>query len=217
MAPRPLGYQLRVNTPPPACRTPYRRRPSTARAPDTRRAQLKRLHHPPKLLFAGAGSRHAESAGGNQRQSGRAAQPGRSRLPDLAPEPWQDTRHPARSNAGRVGPDRLPSAPSITLCRSSVLDSIGNIRHLLDIDALSRSATARRWHRTNEHPGHMGCWRGEKPGHSTYIVCLQQDASPARCAISARYETGARIHRASRSCTNAKWSQAVRVTIDKLS
>ncbi len=104
------GSSASYNTTPRApTHTPRHRRPSTARAPDTnsRRAQLKRLHHPTEISVWGCvkpGCRNRRRAGGNQSQSGRTAQPGCSRLPDLAPAPWQDTRHPARSEARHVGP-----------------------------------------------------------------------------------------------------------------
>jgi eukaryotic-like serine/threonine-protein kinase len=81
----------------------------------------------------------------------------------------------------------------------------------------SRATRARRWLRTDEHSGHMACWRGEQNGRATYLVFLEQDAHPGRVAITARYETGARIQGGSRTCTSAKWAQAVRATIDRLS
>ncbi len=138
------GSSASSNTPRSARRrTPHRRRLSTARAPDTRRAQLKRLHHPPEAAVRGVQEARMQNrwrAGGTQSQSGRTAQPGRSRLSDLAPAPWQDTRHPARSEVGRVGAIGSRSTQSMTLCTSSDLDSIGDVRHLLNIDALTASA-----------------------------------------------------------------------------
>jgi serine/threonine-protein kinase len=80
----------------------------------------------------------------------------------------------------------------------------------------SRRAKARRWRRTNEHPGHLGCWRGERPGRSTYILCLEQGARPTTCVLTTRHESGARVPSGSRDCTTKNWAQAVRATIDKL-
>lgn len=142
------GLLASSNTPRPARRGTHRATGDSAqRAPPTPAERSSSDHITrPKLLFGGAGSPHAEirnrwRAGGNQSQSGRtAAQPGCSRLPDLAPEPWQDTRHPARSEAGHVGPIGSHQTPSMTLCTSSDLDSIRNIRHLLNIDALTPTA-----------------------------------------------------------------------------
>jgi hypothetical protein len=84
-----------------ARRTPHRRRPSTARAPDTRRGQLKRLHHPPEACIWGRGNlacRNRWRAGGNQ--SGRTtAQPrGALAYPTLGQHRGRthDIRHEAR-------------------------------------------------------------------------------------------------------------------------
>lgn len=92
------GSSASNNTTPRApTHTPRHRRPSTARAPGTnsRRAQLKRLHHPPEASVWGCGKpacrNHAECER-DQTQSGRTAQPGRSRL----------TRPCARTVAGRT-------------------------------------------------------------------------------------------------------------------
>jgi serine/threonine-protein kinase len=81
----------------------------------------------------------------------------------------------------------------------------------------SRSTKPRRWRRTNEHPGHIGCWRGEQPGRSTYILCLEQGSKPTACTVTTRHETGAKVHGGSRSESMKNWARAVRATIDKLS
>lgn len=81
----------------------------------------------------------------------------------------------------------------------------------------SRSTKQRRWRRTNEHAGHVGCWRGEQPGRSTYILCLEQGARPTACTVTTRHETGAKVHDGSRSGRMKDWPRAVRATIDKLS
>jgi serine/threonine-protein kinase len=81
----------------------------------------------------------------------------------------------------------------------------------------SRSTKPRRWRRTNEHPGHLGCWRGERAGRSTYILCLEQGAKPTACTVTTRHETGAKVHGGSRTDSMRNWPRAVRATIDKLS
>jgi eukaryotic-like serine/threonine-protein kinase len=81
----------------------------------------------------------------------------------------------------------------------------------------ARSTRARRWRRTDEHGGHIGCWRGEQPGRSTYILCLEQAAKPTKCTVTTRHETGARVPGGSRTDSMKKWPLAVRATIDKLS
>ncbi len=110
MAPRPVGHQLRV-TPRPARRRTHRTTGDPAqRAPPTPTERSSSDYITPEAFVWGCGEwgarmqKSMESAGGTQSQSDRTAQPGRSRLPDHAPEPWQDTRHPARSEAGPVGP-----------------------------------------------------------------------------------------------------------------
>jgi eukaryotic-like serine/threonine-protein kinase len=81
----------------------------------------------------------------------------------------------------------------------------------------SRRTKARRWKRTNEHPAHLGCWRGERPGRSTYILCLEQGARSTTCVLTTKHESGPRVPSGSRTCSTKNWAQAVRATIDKLS
>jgi serine/threonine-protein kinase len=81
----------------------------------------------------------------------------------------------------------------------------------------SRSTKPRRWHRTNEHPGHVGCWRGERVGRATYVLCLERGAKPTACSVTTRHETGAKVHGGSRTDSMRMWARAVRATIDKLS
>jgi serine/threonine-protein kinase len=81
----------------------------------------------------------------------------------------------------------------------------------------SRSTKARRWRRTNQHPTHIGCWRGERPDRGTYILCLEQGAKPTVCIVTTRHETGAKVHGGSRTDSMKMWARAVRATIDKLS
>jgi eukaryotic-like serine/threonine-protein kinase len=80
----------------------------------------------------------------------------------------------------------------------------------------SRSLPARRWRRTNEHPTHLGCWRGERSGHSTYVLCLEQGVTPTRCTVTTVYESGRRVPGGSRADTMSNWPRAVRATIDRL-
>jgi serine/threonine-protein kinase len=38
-----------------------------------------------------------------------------------------------------------------------------------------RPGVGRRWHRTDEHAAHLGCWRGEpESSGSTYVLCLEE-------------------------------------------
>lgn len=81
----------------------------------------------------------------------------------------------------------------------------------------SRSTKPRRWRRTDEHAGHVGCWRGERPGKSTYILCLEQGATAKQCTVTTRHATGAKVPNGSRSAPMRDAAKAVRATIDKLS
>jgi len=81
----------------------------------------------------------------------------------------------------------------------------------------SRAMKRRRWRRTDEHAGHIGCWRGTEPGRSTYVLCLEQGSTPNQCTVTTRHETGARVPKGSRSESMRNWALAVRATMDKLS
>lgn len=82
----------------------------------------------------------------------------------------------------------------------------------------ARPGVARRWRRTDEHSGHLGCWRGE-PGSagSTYILCLEQGVRPAQAVITTRHASSG--HRVTVGCGVAPmrtWGQAVRSAMRRL-
>jgi serine/threonine-protein kinase len=81
----------------------------------------------------------------------------------------------------------------------------------------SRSTKPRRWRRTNQHPGHLGCWVGECPARSTYVLCLEQGATAKQRTVTTRHATGTKVPNGSRSVAASGAMQAVRATIDKLS
>jgi serine/threonine-protein kinase len=81
----------------------------------------------------------------------------------------------------------------------------------------SRSTKSRRWKRTNQHPGHLGCWVGESPGKSTYILCLEQGPTPRQCTVTTRHATGAKVPQGSRAGPLREAARSVRATMDKLS
>lgn len=75
-----------------------------------------------------------------------------------------------------------------------------------------RAAVPRTWFRTNEHAGHIGCWRGERSGASTYVLCVESVAT--RCSVTARHlKSNARVSGGTRSCKVKAWPQAVRAVI----
>jgi hypothetical protein len=83
----------------------------------------------------------------------------------------------------------------------------------------NRPAAPRRWQRTNQHPGHIGCWRGEpRHGGSTYLLCIEPGARTGTVEITTRHESsGHRVLAACRSDVSAtSWPTTVRGLIKKL-
>lgn len=81
----------------------------------------------------------------------------------------------------------------------------------------SRPAVPRKWTRTNEHAGHIGCWRGERTGASTYTLCVQPGTKAGSCEVTTRHQnSGARVPNGTRACRVANWPQAVRAVMRAL-
>ncbi|HEX3520384.1 MAG TPA: serine/threonine-protein kinase [Solirubrobacteraceae bacterium] len=83
----------------------------------------------------------------------------------------------------------------------------------------ARPAASRKWQRTNQHAGHIGCWRGEpRDGGSTYILCVEQTTQPGRLDITTRHATSnSRVTAGCRSAvTEAGCASALRGIIKKL-
>jgi serine/threonine protein kinase len=82
----------------------------------------------------------------------------------------------------------------------------------------ARPAAARRWRRTDEHPGHLACWRGEPRGAgSTFVLCLEPGSRPTQCTITTAHAgSGRRVTRGCRSAPLRSWAQAVRSIMQKL-
>jgi serine/threonine protein kinase len=76
----------------------------------------------------------------------------------------------------------------------------------------SRPAPARRWDRTDEHPGHDACWRGHPVGAgSVVLLCLETGPRASQVDVRARHAgSGNRIRRADRSGSRRGWAQLVR-------
>ena len=60
--------------------------------------------------------------------------------------------------------------------------------------ALGRRPTrVRRWRRTDEHEGHIACWRGEpQSGGSVHVTCLEQGTKPTQAVITSQHLTSGR-------------------------
>lgn len=82
----------------------------------------------------------------------------------------------------------------------------------------SRPAVTRKWTRTNQHPAHIGCWRGERAGASTYVLCVEPASRAGSCTIIARHlNSNARVPNGTRPCRVRDWPRAVRAVIRAVS
>jgi eukaryotic-like serine/threonine-protein kinase len=81
-----------------------------------------------------------------------------------------------------------------------------------------RPGVIRRWRRTDEHSGHISCWRGEpESGGSTYVLCLEQGARTTQANITTRHlSSGKRVTGGSRTVPLRTWAQGVRSSIRAL-
>jgi len=82
----------------------------------------------------------------------------------------------------------------------------------------SRAPAPRRWRQTNEHSGHIRCWRGEpRRGGSTYLMCLTPGATPKRVVITTTHASiGRRISAGCREVPASSWPATVRSIIKSL-
>lgn len=76
----------------------------------------------------------------------------------------------------------------------------------------ARPSVTRKWRRTDEHSGHLACWRGEPQGAgSTFVLCLEAGARPTQRMITTIHGgSGNRVTRGCRAATTRGWAQAVR-------
>jgi serine/threonine protein kinase len=76
----------------------------------------------------------------------------------------------------------------------------------------ARRERARSWRRTDEHPPHLGCWRGEpRGGGSTVVLCIEGGTQPSRINVTARHaNSGNVLRRATRSAPLRNWGATVR-------
>jgi eukaryotic-like serine/threonine-protein kinase len=128
--------------------------------------------------------------------------------------------------AAQTPPRVRDVAPHVPVAIASViekairLDPADRYRSVTALAAAlgSRSLPERRWYRTNEHAGDIGCWRGERAAYSTYTLCLEHDRNPNRCKVTTVHQgTSRRVPNGSRIDRMINWALAVRATIDRLS
>lgn len=78
-----------------------------------------------------------------------------------------------------------------------------------------RPTVGRRWKRTDEHSGHLACWRGvPESSASTYVLCLTQGAKPSEALVATRHlSSGRSVSGGTRTCPMRSWPQAVRAVM----
>jgi serine/threonine protein kinase len=83
--------------------------------------------------------------------------------------------------------------------------------HAFAADLGSRPSLSRRWIRTDEHPGHIACWRGVPDHGATYVMCMEAGSTSARRNIVTRSAlSGHRVTRGCASATRSTWPALVR-------
>jgi eukaryotic-like serine/threonine-protein kinase len=114
----------------------------------------------------------------------------------------------------------IPQSVAAVIEKAIARDPAGRYATIGDFAAAlgSRAAVARKWRRTNEHPTHIGCWRGERVGASTYVLCVEQGGKPGSCTVATRHlSSNARVPNGARACRVRNWPQAVRAVMRALS
>ena len=82
-----------------------------------------------------------------------------------------------------------------------------------------RPAVTVRWRQTNEHPGHLACWRGERAASAgPYLVCMENGIRPTQRDITTSLaNSGRRVRACCRTTPTRNWAQSVRTVIRDLS
>jgi serine/threonine protein kinase len=89
--------------------------------------------------------------------------------------------------------------------------------HAFAADLGDRPSLSRRWTRTDEHAGHLACWRGTPDHGVTYVMCMEIGTTPARRKITTVSATsGHRITRGCAPATRTTWARVVRKAIRDL-
>jgi serine/threonine protein kinase len=113
--------------------------------------------------------------------------------------------------------DVAPHVPNyVSVAIETAIARASSDRHASVTDLASalgrRPAMTRRWRRTDEHVGHLGCWRGEPDhGGSVYVVCLEVGSRPSQITITTRHAgSGHRVLRGCRVVPRREWGRAIR-------
>lgn len=133
--------------------------------------------------------------------------------------------------AGRQTPQRLRAvAPHVPRAVARVIEvamatnPAERYASVTDLAASlgSRPPLGRHWMRTDEHMGHVGCWRGEpirrRAGGTTVLLCVMPSTHPRRVEIATVHlPSGRQIRAGCRIVGLAAWPRAVRAIVDGLS
>ncbi|WP_085143559.1 MULTISPECIES: serine/threonine-protein kinase [Mycolicibacterium] len=89
--------------------------------------------------------------------------------------------------------------------------------HAFAADLGNRPVLPRQWIRTDEHTGHLACWRGVPQSGATYVMCLEQGSTASRRTVTTvTANSGRRVMRGCGSATAATWPRVVRRLIAAL-
>jgi serine/threonine protein kinase len=121
------------------------------------------------------------------------------RLQDLAPHVPRWVRDKIEKAMATAPADRYDSA------------------HAFAADLGNRPSQSRQWIRTDEHSGHVACWRGVPHQGVTYVMCMEVGPTPARRQINTiSASSGNRVRRGCASATASTWPRVVRRAIKDL-
>ena len=108
----------------------------------------------------------------------------------------------------------VPQSVAAAIERAMATPPTGRFASLTDFAAAlgRRTPVERRWRRTDEHAGHIACWRGAPVGPgSTYVLCLEYGPRTSQCTIATIHAgSGHHITRGCRTAPIRIWGQAVR-------
>lgn len=123
------------------------------------------------------------------------------RLRDLAPHVPQYLGNVIEKAMAPAAADRYPSVTAFATALGT------------------RTGVPRRWRRTDEHPGHHACWRGEPLGNGgTYLMCLEIGSRPTQGIITTtQASSGHRVNRGCRTTPMRCWGQGVRAAMQAVS
>lgn len=107
----------------------------------------------------------------------------------------------------------VPSHVARTIDKAMARDPADRLSTVGELAATlgSRPAVKRRWQRTDEHEGHLGCWRGEARNGGVYITCVEQGQRMSQAVIVSKHlVSGRRITSGCRTVYKRALSQSLR-------